>query len=97
MRVCGELCDSRTDRIDDADDFPNLAGRGYRCQDAKEIIIMSCISLIHEANLLTPISASFRQTFLLRVPDARRTSSSQILPDTTFADYGSLVRVRRMK
>ena len=42
MRVFGEMCDSRTVQmhVDDFDDFPNLAGRDYRCQYAREIIII---------------------------------------------------------
>ena len=44
IRVCGEMCDGRTDRIYDSDDFPNSAGRGYRCQDTRVTIVYGAIS-----------------------------------------------------
>jgi len=34
LRVCGEMYDSRTGRIDDFDDFPNLVEWGSEAVDA---------------------------------------------------------------
>ena len=58
----GEMCDSRTDRIYDPDYFPNLTGRCYRCQYAREIIIM--VPPPHDIVRINLFNQSHRNTFL---------------------------------